>query len=216
MFVLFISLSSPCWADLSNKGLDVQEEIHFSSADKCQNTVTTAMNNTGFTVEKAEKYEQGPTIWGVSRDRTHKSMTKCMLRYNLVITFVIGRQNNLTAAENLNKEIKRLVAGGETGTNWGPYSKDNSETMDDGNYCEEYFAEWYNFISFPAVRKIETPRGSLILKAPTRNAEVVKRSSDPSLFVIGYINTGEGKFYVTKYSCERYETGKDPWYYLLR
>jgi hypothetical protein len=150
MFVLFISLSSPCWADLSdvNKGLDVQEEIHFSSADKCQNTVATALNHTGYTVEKAETYPQGPTIWGVSRDRTHKSMTKCMLRYGLVITFVIGKKDNLTAAVNLNKEIKRLVAE----STLGPYSEDDSETMNELNLCEG------DFTSFSPVTKIETPK----------------------------------------------------------
>jgi hypothetical protein len=90
--VLFMSFSFLCWADLSDvsKALDIQEKIHFSNSDKCQETVTTALSNTGYTVEKAETYPQGPTIWGVSRDRTHKSMTKCMLRYGLVITFVIG------------------------------------------------------------------------------------------------------------------------------
>ena len=161
VFVLVLSLSFLYWADLSDvsKGLDIQEKIHFSSADQCQETVTTALNNTGYTVEKAEEYKQGPTIWGVSEGRTNKSMTKCMLRYDLVITFVIGQKDNLKAAVDLNKEIQRVVAGG-TKHIWQPQSKGkgDGETTEEENFCEGNFTQWGDFTRFSFVRKIETGR----------------------------------------------------------
>lgn len=218
VFVLLMSFSLLCWADLSDvsKGLDIQEKIHFSNADKCQETVTTALNNTGYTVEKAEKYEQGPTVWGVNADKTHKTMTKCMLRYDLVITFVVGKKDNLPEAVNLNKEIQRVVAGGGTKRILQPQPKDDGGTTEEENLCAGNFTKWGDFTRFSFVRKIETPKGFLILKTPARNAEVVRRSQDSSLFVIGYLQTKEDKFYVTKYSCERYENGDEPYWYVLR
>jgi len=214
VFVLFMSFSFLCGADLSDvrKGLDIQENIQFSNSEQCQNTVTTALKNNGFTVEKSEKYEQGPSIWG--GDNTHKSLTKCLLHYNLVITFVIGKTDNLTIAVNLNKEIKRLVANATKSILQAP--KDDGTITAEKNYCGGDFTPWGDFTSFSFVRKIETPRGFLILKAPARNAEVVKRSQDPAIFAIGYLQTKDGLFYMTKYSCERYENGDDPYWCVLK
>lgn len=222
IFILCLSMSFPSQAHLSdvNKGLDIQENIHFSSADQCQRTVANALNNIGFTVDKTESYEQGPTIWG--NNDLHESMTKCMLDYDLVITFVIGKQDNLTTAVNLNKEIQRLMIRNSMQMPPKFREEDDSVSEEDDlteevNDCRGDFTPWGDFTSFSAVRKIEAPKGFLVLETPSRKAKVVQNNPGPAIFVIGYVETREGKFYMTKYSCERLNKGKEPyWSYVLK
>ncbi len=92
-------------------GLEVKEKIAFEDTHACSNTVTQALKAENFKILKTGFYEQGPTLFAVSADGKQKAVVKCMMDYELVITVVIGEENNLAQARQISEQVLKAKQG---------------------------------------------------------------------------------------------------------
>jgi hypothetical protein len=176
-------------------GMDIEENVSFTDAKVCDTVVREVLQENGFIPKKTGYYEQGPTIFSESEDKMQKSIVKCMLSYDLVITAVIGQKENLQKAEQINESIK---------------NRQQTPPVQQIDHVEQAFTH------FGLQQKIPAPHGHIIYAEPTLKSAILKQVAQPDMVeVVGYVTTEEGRFYVTQYSWTQYQAGKDPnWIYI--
>lgn len=104
--ILTTWIAPTVWAESIDEikwGLMIEEKIHFDTPEACDAAVRQALVKAGFEHIQTGMYEQGPTIFGRSLKSQQKSLTKCLLNYDLLMTTVIGEKNNLVKATLINK-----------------------------------------------------------------------------------------------------------------
>lgn len=90
-------------------GLDVKEQIKFTTPQACDAAIRQALAENQFTAgDKKHFFEQGPTVFAVHVDKTHKSISKCLLDQAIIVTVVIGEKANLAKAVKINQRIQEI------------------------------------------------------------------------------------------------------------
>lgn len=202
----------PVGADILEEvrwGMDIEENVSFANAEACNDVVRSVLQENGFIPKKTGYYEQGPTIFSVNEDNTQKSVVKCMLSYDLVVTAVIGLKENLQKAEQINDGIKNRQQ-----TPPIPTTQQNSTP----NTTQiELNKQKQPFTNLGQQQKIPAPHGHIVLAGPTLESDILNQIAQPgTIEAVGYVETEEGKFYISQYSWEQYKAGKDPnWIYIF-
>lgn len=77
---------------------------------------------------------------------------------------------------------------------------------------------WSNvFNKYSEPQSIYTPKGYYVIKRnPSRNAVIINTNGAKSISVIGYLDMNGHRFYMTQWSWQQYQTGKQPNWVLLR
>lgn len=191
-------------------GLDIQENVSFPNAETCNDVVRDALRQNGFTPQKTGYYEQGPTIFSVSTDQTQKSIVKCMLGYNLIITTVIGTKHNLSKAEQINSSIESYQSS-------QPAIQPKPIVQPKRDETQPEVKAKQPFTYFGEQKQIPAPHGHMILASPMLGADVLNQVTQAgTVAVVGYVETAEGKFYISEFSWTQYKAGKDPnWIYIF-
>lgn len=200
-------------------GMDVEENVSFATAKECDKIVREALQANGFIPKKTGDYEQGPTVFSATENQEWKSVVKCMLSYDLVITTVIGLKENLQKAEQINDKIKALQQA-KSNPAKTPQVEEITEKVviaDEKNQKQPETKQKQPINYFGKQKSISAPKGYKVLAAPTLAAEVLKEETRTSTIgAVGYIETAEGKFYISEYSWNQYQAGKDSnWIYII-
>jgi hypothetical protein len=112
---LFLFLGQPAESAnlLSNVrwGVDVEEQLDLSTSkgSRCESLVKKSLSDHGFVVDKISYNDQDILIFSTAKSGKHKSITRCMGEYNLLITVVIGSGGNLSQAQSINEGVKSLL-----------------------------------------------------------------------------------------------------------
>jgi hypothetical protein len=219
--LIFLSwiVISPAFAEILEEihwGMDIEENVPFANAETCNEVARSVLQENGFIPNKTGYYEQGPTIFSVNEDKTQKSVVKCMLAYNLLITAVIGMKENLQKAEQINNDIKNRqqqqnqpIPIGQQQNQPVPINQQENKQVEQNNQKKP-------FTYFGKQQTIPAPRGYMVLASPTLGADILNQvAQSGAVEVVGYVETAEGKFYISEYSWEQYKAGKDPnWIYI--
>lgn len=206
----------PVGADILEEmrwGMDIEEDVSFANAEACNEVVRSVLQENGFIPKKTGNYEQGPTIFSVNEDNTQKSVVKCMLSYDLVITAVIGLKENLQKAEQINDGIKNRQQKQIPPV---PTTRQNNTTNTNTTQID-LDKQKKPFTHLGQQQKIPAPHGHIVLASPTLESDILNQIAQPgTVEAIGYVETEEGKFYISQYSWEQYKAGKDPnWIYII-
>ncbi len=171
-------------------GFDAKPGLLFESQEQCLNAVTKALTERAFSVQKTLQPADGPTIFAYNADRTQKTLSKCLLDNGTVVTVVIGAGDNLTKAVAINAAVEKAFQR-------GPLASVN-------NWQE-------HLVRYPQPQKIPAMHAHLVLDAPSRSARIIKQIETPSLVgCAAYVDTTEGRFYMSEFSFKRYQTGHKP------
>jgi len=198
-FLLVFSLSGNLLAaalDDVHWGFDAKPSLLFDSQEHCASAVLKALKKHGFEVRKTLNSEDGPTVFANTPKNAQKSLTKCLLATGTVVTVVIGTKNNLAKATAINAEVEKIYQLGQLATvdNWQ-----------------------LHLVTYPKPEKVPAMQGHVVLDSPTRSARIVKQVETPSLVgCAAYVDTAEGRFYMSEYSLKRYQEEQTPsWIFIF-
>lgn len=177
-------------------GFDAKPSLLFDSQEQCASAAMKALEQQSFNVRKTSNPEDGPILFADAPNKSQKALVKCLLATGTVVTTVIGARDNLSKANAINADIEKIYLQGQLATvdNWQAH-----------------------LVSYPEVEKVPAMHGHVVLDSPTRAARIIKQIETPSLVgCAAYVDTAEGRFYMSEFSLKRYEEGQVPsWIFIF-